>query len=159
MSERTRTKRTCVFDLEEWRDVVDIPDRVPLSDRYEVSSLGNIRSKSFLKTGKNKHGEFSFWTKPKQIKQRLSSKGYKVIDLSREWRGSKVKMHIQVHRIVAEAFLGIPKLGEQVNHKDGIKIHNDVINLEWVTCKENIQHSYRACLASNANTDHPASGS
>lgn len=45
-----------------------------------------------------------------------------------------------VHRAVALTFVPgySPRL--VVNHKDGIKSHNDATNLEWVTPKENTRH-------------------
>ena len=45
-----------------------------------------------------------------------------------------------VHRAVAYLFLGKPKEGQEVNHKDGNKKNNCVENLEWVTKKENQDH-------------------
>lgn len=50
---------------------------------------------------------------------------------------------IAVHRLVALTYLGQPQRpGMQVNHKDGNKLNNHWENLEWVTAKENIKHSY-----------------
>lgn len=47
-----------------------------------------------------------------------------------------------VHKLVADAFLGHHADGSHVNHKDGIKTNNRASNLEFVTRKENMHHSY-----------------
>ena len=47
-----------------------------------------------------------------------------------------------VHRLVAEAFLGVAP-GMEVNHKNGIRSDNAADNLEWVTKSQNIKHSFR----------------
>jgi len=148
--------RKCVADLEEWKDILDLPDRVILSDRYQVSNFGNIRRKSYIKVGSNGSGSFSFLTKPKDMSQRISHKGYKVISISRKHEGVEHNLHLQVHRLVAEAFIGEPQVGQQVNHIDGNKLNNSVNNLEWVSACDNVRHSYKTGLASNANSRHPS---
>ena len=49
-----------------------------------------------------------------------------------------------VHRLVARAFLGDPPTSQhtQVNHKDGDKGNNTVINLEYVTPRGNMVHHH-----------------
>lgn len=50
----------------------------------------------------------------------------------------------KLHRIIAMCFIPNPDNKPEVNHIDGNKFNNDVINLEWVTREENIQHAYLA---------------
>ena len=52
------------------------------------------------------------------------------------------RIHVPLHRLVAYVF--IPKEHWElfeVNHKDGVKYHNWIWNLEWVTHKENMHHA------------------
>lgn len=61
-----------------------------------------------------------------------------------------------LHRAVAYAFIPnddpINKI--EVNHKDGIKHHNYVENLEWVTKKENQQHEVRVMQQRNGENNY-----
>jgi len=99
-----------------WKDIFE---------KYQVSSLGNVRNK---KTGK-------------LISQRNTKKGYLQIDLY-----NKKKKTFRVHRLVAEVFIPNPANKLEVNHINGNKKDNRAINLEWVDCKENIKHAWRLGL-------------
>lgn len=88
--------------------------------KYEVSNLGRVRNK---KTGK-------------VLKSVTNSHGYKIVCLYNE-KGKTFR----VHRLVLNAFTNPSEL--QVNHIDEDKTNNRLENLEWVTCKENINHGTR----------------
>lgn len=90
---------------------------------YKVCSNGTIVS---VKDGK---------AKPLSILNRGA--GYKSVNLS---INNKAKS-INIHRIVAEAFLSNPENKPTVNHKDGNKANNSVENLEWATYSDNNKHA------------------
>lgn len=78
-------------------------------------------------------------TKPGYIfKPCLDSKGYLRTRLTNE-DGAKT---VKVHRIIAQTFIPNPNNYPQVNHKNGIKTDNRVVNLEWADNSMNIKHSY-----------------
>lgn len=98
--------------------------------KYEVSSLGNIKSLP-RKVGLTPNPG-------KMLKPGLSSGYYLTVSLP---VGPKKFRSFRVHRLVAEAFIPNPGNKSTVNHKDGNKLNNQVNNLEWCTYSENAIHS------------------
>ena len=104
--------------------------------RYEVSSLGRVKSLSRAKHIPN--GEVRLSTE-KILKLGKNPCGYCLAFL---YKNNKRKA-AQVHRLVANAFIDNPNGLRQVNHIDGDKTNNAVSNLEWCSCKDNIRHANR----------------
>jgi hypothetical protein len=102
------------LDIEEWMEVKGFPN-------YKVSNLGNIYS----------------CNREKLMRLQPHREGYLVVWLFNCVTKNK-KMF--VHRLVAQAFIPNPDNKPIVNHKDTIKTHNYIDNLEWATGSENIQH-------------------
>lgn len=85
----------------------------------------------------------------KILSPQLDKDGYEKIQMI----STDEKRHrYSVHRVVLENFMpveGMEKL--QVNHIDGNKRNNNLSNLEWATCKENITHAIENKLRAEIN--------
>lgn len=84
----------------------------------ETGKLYNLKTKKFLKGSINKLGYLVY---------RVSLGGF--------------SKDLYAHRMVAETFIQKPFGKDCVNHKDGNKLNNSILNLEWVTKKENNIHA------------------
>lgn len=109
---------------EEWLDVPGF------ENLYRVSDRGNIYSIS-------RNG-----TKGGLLKQHLDRYGYKKVVL---YKNNKPH-YFTVHRLVAMTFIDNPDGFETVNHINGDKENNSVENLEWLSKKDNLKHSYKSNL-------------
>lgn len=88
---------------------------------YAVTSCGKVwsyRRKKFLKPYSDK-------------------KGYLKVGLCKN--GERCQMY--VHRLVAQAYISNPENLPQINHKDEVKTHNWINNLEWCDNKYNTRYS------------------
>lgn len=88
---------------------------------YQISSLGNVRSKRFPKRNLKPLGNTQ-----RYLKVRLYRDG--------EWTS------FPVHRLVLITFIPNPESKPQGNHINGNKKDNKAVNLEWVTASENCKH-------------------
>lgn len=75
----------------------------------------------------------------------LNIRGYFKVSLKKIYKNPQI-----VHRIIAKHFIPNPENKEQVNHINGIKTDNRVVNLEWNTAKENTQHAHKKGLVSKS---------
>ena len=126
---------------EEWKDIEGY------EGRYQVSNCGRIRSflTKCVRNNVEICDENSHMMKPVH-----NIFGYCVVRLHKNDGGKA----FAVHRLVAKAFILNPNNLPQVNHMDGNKQNNNSDNLEWVTAKENIAHSFSTGLHMEGS-DHP----
>ena len=98
----------------------DIPNYEGL---YAITSCGKVwshRRKMFLKPQPDKEGYLCVY-----LTNHCDKKAFKI------------------HRLVAQAYLSNPDDKRCVNHKDEVKTHNWVNNLEWMTDYENCNYGSR----------------
>lgn len=111
---------------EEWRDIEGT------FGQYQVSNTGKIRSVLLLKSGYRYN----------ILKSQRDKKGYERVSVTVK----RQKKTFKIHREVAKAFLDNPCKLPQVNHIDGNKSNNNVLNLEWVTNSYNAIHALKLGL-------------
>lgn len=101
--------------IEEWRDIEGS------NGAYQISSFGQIR---------NKRGRIL----TPQLRERKGHKAFKIkLNIGgRKW--------FFIHRLVAAAFLINDEDKPQVDHINRDSLDNNVVNLRWVTEKENKQN-------------------
>jgi hypothetical protein len=118
------------FIFEEWKNI-------PEFEGYQASSLGKIRGIDRFKKGRSGLR----LTRGQELKQVLNKKGYPEVRLRKN--GTHTRL---VHKLVASAFLVKSEGYTQINHINGIKTDNSVLNLEWVTQSQNQKHAYKLGL-------------
>lgn len=98
-------------------------------NNYYIDEFGVVLNK---KTGKN-------------IKPSFNKKnGYLRVCLS---DNGKI-LYFYVHRLVSRCYNSLSEfIGADVNHRDGNKLNNHYLNLEWCTRKQNIAHSFKLGLS------------
>lgn len=119
---------------EEWRKVVGF------EGIYDVSNLGSVRRVGrAARNGNGRGGGAVIGRVRKPQKNRF---GYPCLML---YKNGKHKGML-LHRLVAQAFLGMAPKNKEVNHIDGDKKNCRVENLEYLTRGENLEHAYRTGL-------------
>lgn len=94
--------------MEEWRTVTE-------NDKYEVSSLGNVRNKESRLV----------------LKKMKNSVGRNIVDLGRDMRGKLI------YRLVAKAFLPRQEGKDEIDHINRDYTDDRLCNLRWADRSEN----------------------
>lgn len=108
--------------------------KIPNYSSYEISNYGEIKTFNWKNLGREAI-----------MKPALDPTGYPRTMLKRD---DGLIHTIKVHRLVAITFIENPEGKPCVNHINGIRNDNRVVNLEWCTHKENMQHSFKIGLSS-----------
>lgn len=129
--------------VETWKDIPNF------GGSYQVSNTGLVRSVDRVVTYKNgrkcKH-------KGRVLKPGISHRGYERVVLCNDNRLTNKT----VHRLVLEAFKPHVNMSDlDVNHIDGNKLNNHLINLEWLTRRDNILHAQDIGLIDNRGERSP----
>lgn len=106
----------CVFDaMEEWKVIEGF-------ENYSVSSEGRVRNDKTQLI----------------LKLTISKMGYLTTTV---YSLSHKRKILYIHRLIATYFIDNPLKNDTVNHINGIKTDNSIVNLEWCTQKENCLHN------------------
>lgn len=103
--------------------------KIPNYSKYEASDSGLIKTFNWKNSGKIAI-----------MKPALDGSGYLRTMLVNDLGKTET---IKVHRLIAKTFIPNPENKSDVNHINGIKTDNSIINLEWSTRKENVQHAHK----------------
>jgi hypothetical protein len=123
--------------VEIWKNIKDY------EGHYQVSDLGRVKSLA-------REDRRGCLIKERILKPSLDEDGYARVCLCKD--GSQIS-HF-VHKLVLLTFVLNPHNKPQINHKDGIKINNEVANLEWATAKENMVHKDIILNKNNRGENH-----
>lgn len=102
---------------------------------YEVSNLGRVKSLERI------------IMRPTKVYSRILKPHCKIYSRVVLCDKDKNKGEISIHRLVAENFIPNPENKPFVNHIDGNKNNNALLNLEWVTPSENQLHAHTTGLS------------
>lgn len=73
------------------------------------------------------------------LKPKLHKKGYMYVGIYAGDVGDSIRVWKRIHRIVYETYVGAIPSDEEIDHRNGIKSDNRLINLESVTHLENMR--------------------
>jgi hypothetical protein len=125
--------------FEEWKPVYGY------EDCYAISDFGNL-----VRTSLTRKRITQIW---RPVRLKTHRDGYKMIGLCKD----KIKSFRQVHRLVWEAFNGPIQSGLQINHLNGKKADNRLLNLEVCTPSQNTAYSFRVLGRAAPNNPSPGS--
>lgn len=119
--------------MKKWVDVIGYEGLYKVNEDGQVLALESIR---VCKNGAIK-------TYPEKIlKGFVNNVGYLCYDLNK----CGFRKNIKAHRLVGIHFLEGFNENLVINHKDGNKLNNHKLNIEWITFKENVKHAFKTRL-------------
>lgn len=127
-------KDLCAINSDRWLSIENLPNEEwkPINGyggRYSVSNYGRVKTDAFTYAI---YGHIK--TNPAHILRVVIRKdGYCKVSLG----GNKKQKTLNLHRLVAIAFIPNPDNLPCINHKDENPSNNSVNNLEWCTYKYN----------------------
>lgn len=114
---------------EVWKDIAGY------EGLYQISNMGRVKSCERYRINHSKPQRV-----PEKIKAPSTShNGYYSVVLYKEGKGKGFR----INRLVAEAFCDKPSDAMVVNHIDNNRKNNKADNLEWVTTKQNVAHTWK----------------
>lgn len=111
---------------EEWR-------KIESHNGFWVSSLGRVKRDAFIDSLGRPYQE-----RVVSVVNNKKRGGYEYVHLEDKCKS--------LARLVAETFIPNPENKKEVNHINGNKYDNRVVNLEWVTPQENKDHAWKTEL-------------
>lgn len=117
-----------MIELEIWKDIYGC------DGFFQVSNLGNVRVLEHVHHCRRNR---SFLIRGRTLPKVKMNTGYLGAHIRRNNRPKLVN----IHRLVAQAFIPNPQNKPTVNHIDFDRKNNRVDNLEWCTHAENNSHS------------------
>ena len=113
---------------EEWRKVKS------LDNLYEISNFGNFRSLPRIVPSRGK----TRLSPGKLLSQSSDKDGYKISVASIYGK----RINVKIHALVAQEFLNHSDKSKEINHINGLKYDNNILNLEVVTKAQNEVHKH-----------------
>jgi hypothetical protein len=113
----------------EWHFIPDYNERYLINKDGIIKSVDYYRKSNFINTKE-------CLVKGKTLKSFYNRDGYVMVY---PYKDGKKKTEL-LHRLVAKTFIKNENCYNEINHKDGNKINNNVDNLEWCDRSYNIQY-------------------
>lgn len=110
---------------------------------YQVSNIGRVKSLNYNRTGVENI-----------LKPGNNRRGYLTVVLHK----GNIPRSKKIHRLICESFIPNPENKETVNHINGIKTDNRLVNLEWASIGENSKHAFSIGLKNVKGSNNPMFG-
>ena len=86
---------------------------------------------------------------PLILKPSINGNGYYMVGFF----SKKERININIHRAMMETFVPNPSSYPHINHIDGNKLNNNLMNLEWCSSSYNTQHVHTIGLATSEHCE------